>query len=323
MLSVIVPVYNSIKYLEKCITSICKQNYQDLEIICIDDGSRDGSGELLDSLSCNDSRIKVFHQDNSGVSIARNRGLQLATGEYVTFVDSDDEIHEDMYEVLMNYFKEQDVDIVHCGYKKKHLDGTETNISGTYKLMKQSSDEAIKCLIEGRYFTGGTWNKIFSKSCLEGISFETDLKINEDILFTFCAFQKARNILFYDAPFYSYYEREGSACFTTADMKKAYDCSVVAEKMCVVSRGKSYYENAISRYYSIITNEYRCMLMVKDSKNERLLLKKKIYEIQKLSERLPFKHKINNAVMLSFPVLYLFLYEIYNKLRKPNWDVKE
>lgn len=84
---------------------------------------------------------------------------------------------------------------------KKHLDGTETNISGTYKLMKQSSDEAIKCLIEGRYFTGGTWNKIFSKSCLEGISFETDLKINEDILFTFCAFQKARNILFYDAPF--------------------------------------------------------------------------------------------------------------------------
>ena len=65
------------------------------------------------------------------------------------------------------------------------------------------------------------------------------------------------------------------------------------------------------------------MLMVKNSKNERLLLKKKIYEIQKLSERLPFKHKINNAVMLSFPVLYLFLYEIYNKLRKPNWDVKE
>lgn len=323
MLSVIVPVYNSIKYLEKCITSICNQNYQDLEIICINDGSRDGSGELLDSLSQNDSRIKVFHQENSGVSMARNRGLQLATGEYVTFVDSDDEIHEDMYEVLMNFFSEQDVDIVHCGYKKMHIDGTETDISGTYKLLKQSSDEALECLITGRYFTGGTWNKIFSKTCLDGIWFETDLKINEDILFSFCAFQKANKILFYDAPFYSYYERKGSACFTTANMKKAHDCSVVAEKMCELSIGKSYYEDAISRYYSIIINEYRCMLMDKNTKDERLLLKQKIFEIEKLSGRLAVRHKINNILMLSFPAIYLYLYEIYNKLRKPNWDVKD
>lgn len=323
MLSVIVPVYNSIKYLEKCITSICNQNYQDLEIICIDDGSRDGSGELLESISRNDSRIKIFHQENAGVSIARNKGLQLATGDYVTFVDSDDEIHEDMYEALMSFFSEKDVDIVHCGYKKKHINGTETDILGTYKIKKQSSDEAIECLVTGRYFTGGTCNKIFSKRCIEGIWFETDLKINEDILFTFCAFQKANNILFYDAPFYSYYEREGSACFATANIKKAHDCSVVAEKMCELSKGKSYYEVAISRYYSIITNEYRSMLMVKNTKNERLLLKQKIFEIQKLAGKLPVRHKISNIFMFSFPVIYLYMYGIYNKLRKPNWDVKD
>ena len=110
--SVIVPVYNCAPYVERCVRSIMAQTYTDLEIICVDDGSSDNSGKILDSLAEEDSRIRVIHQKNAGVSAARNRGLDIATGELITFVDGDDAIEPDMYEILLPYFDDPDVDIV-------------------------------------------------------------------------------------------------------------------------------------------------------------------------------------------------------------------
>ena len=99
-ISVIVPVYNTKKELPRCIESICKQTYKDLEIICIDDGSSDGSGQILEEFQAKDNRIQVIHKENGGESSARNTGLKMSAGEYIAFCDCDDWIDPDMYEVL-------------------------------------------------------------------------------------------------------------------------------------------------------------------------------------------------------------------------------
>ena len=131
MISVIVPVYNSEKYLKACIDSIIKQTYTDLEIICVNDGSTDGSLEILREFACMDSRVVVHSQENHGVSTARNVGLKFAHGEFVSFIDSDDEMELDMYELLIQTQNEYQADIVHCGYKRICRNGTIKEVFGT------------------------------------------------------------------------------------------------------------------------------------------------------------------------------------------------
>ena len=142
-ISVIVPVYNCDPYVEQCIRSILAQSYTDLEIICVNDGSTDDSGTILDKLACEDARIRVIHQKNAGASAARNMGIDLATGDLITFVDSDDIIEPDMYETLLPYFDEKNVDIVHCGYKRVHLDGSIKDVNGTGKLVRQNKEYLV------------------------------------------------------------------------------------------------------------------------------------------------------------------------------------
>lgn len=115
-ISVIVAVYNVEKYLSKCIESILNQTYKNLEIILIDDGSSDKSGDICDSYAKQDSRIKVIHRENKGIAYTRNEGLDTAKGDYITFVDSDDYIHPQMYELMMRKLREQNADVVACDY---------------------------------------------------------------------------------------------------------------------------------------------------------------------------------------------------------------
>lgn len=122
LISVIVPVYNSENYLEQCIKSICKQSYGELEIILIDDGSKDNSFSICQSFAQKDSRIRVLHQNNKGVSSARNAGLEYASGDYVTFVDSDDYIDENMYSSMVEISQEYNADVVMCDCIKEYSD---------------------------------------------------------------------------------------------------------------------------------------------------------------------------------------------------------
>lgn len=121
--SIIVPVYNTEAYLERCLKSLVNQTLKDIEIICIDDGSKDNSVAILKKYSQLDKRIKIIEQENLGVSVARNNGLKLATGEYIGFVDSNDWIDLDFYEKLYNAAKKYDADISACGIKRLHING--------------------------------------------------------------------------------------------------------------------------------------------------------------------------------------------------------
>lgn len=124
-ISVIVPVYNSEKYLKRCVDSILKQTYQNLELILVDDGSPDDSPKICDDYALQDSRVKVIHQSNSGVAVARNTGIDLASGDYFTFVDSDDYIDSRMYEFMVNIASKYNCDIVMCDCIKEFYDHDE------------------------------------------------------------------------------------------------------------------------------------------------------------------------------------------------------
>lgn len=130
MISIIVPVYNVEKYVRKCLDSVVNQAYKDLEILIVDDGSTDGSGKICDEYK-KDDRVKVFHTENRGLSAARNYGIDRAHGEWIGFVDSDDWIEPDMYEVLLKSALETDADIVECGvyteYSNKAIGSKKRN----------------------------------------------------------------------------------------------------------------------------------------------------------------------------------------------------
>ena len=114
-ISIIIPVYNVEKYLNKCLNSVIEQTYKNIEVILIDDGSTDNSGKICDEYAKNDIRIKIIHQQNGGVSTARNNGLEHATGKYITFVDSDDYIEKEMIETMAKKIMKKNADIVICG----------------------------------------------------------------------------------------------------------------------------------------------------------------------------------------------------------------
>ena len=196
--SVIVPVYNCAPYVERCVKSIMEQTYSNLEIICVNDGSTDGSGKILDKLACEDDRLQVIHQKNAGVSAARNAGIEAATGDFITFVDSDDAIENDMYETLLPYFADETVDIVHCGYKRISLDGSVKDVNGTARVVEQNKYEAAGCLLTGRLFVGSLWNKIYRAHLFWGIKMDETLAINEDVLANAELFLKSEKLVYID-----------------------------------------------------------------------------------------------------------------------------
>lgn len=136
LISVIIPVYNVEQYLRRCLDSVVAQTYQNLEIICVDDGSVDHSGKICDQYAARDARIKVIHQENQGLSAARNRGLDAAEGEYIAFVDSDDYILEDMYKKMLDKLLDYNVDLCVCQWQYEFSDGRQV-------VKKQNIDPAI------------------------------------------------------------------------------------------------------------------------------------------------------------------------------------
>lgn len=207
-ISVIIPVYNVEKYLQKCLDSVINQTYKNLEIICINDGSPDNSGKILDEYAKKDSRIIVIHQENAGVSAARNRGLEIATGEYIAFVDSDDWLKPECYELALNVLEnDKEVDLV--GYNADIINSrNDTNqdlqrnknwftlpFVGKFEL---SQKIAIR-------MCGACWIYLFKASIIKNNKLKfSNYKFSEDFLFIFEYFAFVKNIYFLDKNLYNY-----------------------------------------------------------------------------------------------------------------------
>lgn len=225
-ISVIVPAYNIADYIENTIQSICEQTYPDLEIIIVDDGSQDKTSEIVDKLSEIDKRIKVIHKKNGGVSSARFCGIEAATGQWIGFVDGDDYIEPQMYEILMSNAVKYQADISHCGYQMVYPSRVDLYY-GTGKVVEQDNQSGIKDLLEGKFIEPGLWNKLFRKNLFDELLqkklFDMSIKINEDLLMNYFLFQQSRKSVFIDTCYYHYILRRGSAATSQINENKLKD----------------------------------------------------------------------------------------------------
>lgn len=250
-LSIIVPVYNVEPYLPVCIDTVLAQTYRDFELILIDDGSSDNSGAICDKYAEKDNRIIVRHQPNSGVSSARNLGIAIATGDYISFIDPDDTIEPQMYEVLINNAEKHNCDISAC-----RLDVIRTN--GSHHVIDlEESSLLSKEFVISNYFTDsaikeffyGPVNKIFKKSLIENIRFK-NYQLGEDILFIFNVLQRAENIYLDTFVGYHYIHHENSAMRTPFSAKRL-DYIYAAQEIVKISESSNKYalESARAWFY--------------------------------------------------------------------------
>ena len=210
-LSIIVPVYKVEKYLSKCIDSILAQTFTDFELILIDDGSPDRCGEICDEYAAKDSRIIVIHQQNKGVSTARNAGLKIAKGKYIGFVDSDDWIEQEMYEQMLQTVKHNSAEIVTCGMRDWDENGNFLR-----DILKQEGEcDRIEMLIQlfssPDQLGGSCCNKVFQRSAIADIYFPEDAKMLEDKMFLVAAYSKSKKNIKIKKPLYQVVEVMTSA----------------------------------------------------------------------------------------------------------------
>ena len=225
LVSVIIPVYNADKYLAECIESVKNQTYKNLEILLINDGSKDKSGEICEQYAKNDARIRVIHKQNQGVSSARNDGISLSTGQYLTFIDSDDIVDENY--VLSMYKKSVDTnaDITLCRYSNL--------IQGNLFDVVEDLPEFLEVDFESEEFInfvcrllnykslvfGSSCRTLFKTDLIKELRFDPRIKISEDLLFSLCAVLKAKRFASVDKHLYFYRHAQNSA---TESYKKGY-----------------------------------------------------------------------------------------------------
>lgn len=211
LISVIVPVYNMEQYLERCINSIKKQSYSNLEIILVDDGSTDHSADMCDTYAQEDQRIKVIHKVNGGLSDARNAGLAIATGAYIGYVDSDDWIEPQMYQKMYEACIENEAQVAVCRYAKVYSD--EIIRGGNHKTTVFKRDSILKVYLSDNsdyVIYNSVWSKLFAREVIAGEIFPVG-KNSEDIMYTTRTFCKVTKAVYVDECLYNYVlDREGS-----------------------------------------------------------------------------------------------------------------
>jgi glycosyltransferase involved in cell wall biosynthesis len=209
LISVIVPVYNVEKYLKRCIDSIIKQTYKNLEIILVDDGSTDSSGDICDQYGISDLRIKIIHKQNGGLSSARNAGIDKSTGELIAFIDSDDYIHPEMLEFLQNEISQKDVDIAICGRYIVYENGKSIIKEKKCDGIIMESEDAIRKMCSYDYFDMSSCDRLFIKALFQSVRYP-EKKLCEDWHVMHILFDLAKRISYNSIPLYYYYQRENS-----------------------------------------------------------------------------------------------------------------
>lgn len=232
LISVIVPCYNIEKLIDRTVESILRQNHRNLEIILVDDGSKDGTLEVLRQLEKSDNRIKVIHKENGGVTRARLTGVSVASGNWISFVDGDDFIEPDMYERLLNNAHKYFAQISHCGYQMVFPSRVDYYYN-TGRLVQQDKLTGMKDLLDGSFIEPGLCNKLFHKtlfhSLLHDDVMDLSIKNTEDLLMNFYLFREANRSVYEDFCPYHYMVRINSAATGKLSENKLLDPIRVTE----------------------------------------------------------------------------------------------
>ncbi len=262
-ISIVVPVFNCEKYVERCIKSICSQTYKNIEIIIVNDGSTDYSRNICEQLCLKDTRIRLFNIENSGVSNARNYGIEVSTGDYLMFVDADDYIDSDMCECLLTQMNSQNVDVV---VSERISEDTNGNLVYTANV----KDAEIKYFDEKFSFMATDICEVvtgilYKISVLDGVSFDKRFCVAEDSLFIFTVFSKCRKYFVTDRQFYHYIIYPESASHGLIDEKKYTEIPAWNEiKKFVPKSNEIQYESLCAAI------EYRARLLFRKSYGSKL-----------------------------------------------------
>lgn len=210
MISIVIPVYNVERYLRRCVDSVIAQTYANIEIILVDDGSTDASGDICEEYAGKDVRIKVIHQENGGLSSARNTGIEEAKGEYLTFIDSDDFVDRRYAGRLYELIQEYGADISIAGFVKfKKFSGIKTKAIKNPSVREYDGISAISDMWYQKTIPNFAWAKMYKRKLFEGIRYPVG-KLYEDLGTTYRLFYKARRIVYSAEPLYFYFQRSDS-----------------------------------------------------------------------------------------------------------------
>lgn len=292
LVSIIIPVYNVSKYLNECLDSIVRQTYKNLEILLIDDGSTDDSGVICDNYSKEYSNIKVFHLKNSGVSAARNYGIEQASGDYLTFVDSDDVIDETMIEKLVNCMGLYDIQLAVCSYSYMYKDFMIDNHLS--KIGFLSNEQTKRELFLNTSIRGFSVNKIFITNIIKknNLKFDSKIKICEDLLFVFDYVSHIENVYVFDESLYYYRMRMSSAS------------NGISEKDLTVFDAILRMNEIDNKVYNYMDDFYTYLYF----KYYKLIRKKDIFKSLK---KIPFKKLLTDKKISRKTKLYALTYLIF------------
>ncbi len=272
LISVIVPIYKSEKYLDYCLDSIVNQTYGNLEIILVDDGSPDNCPTMCDDWAKKDSRIRVIHQQNSGSGVARNIALDEAKGEMIAFVDSDDFIAPEMYERLIELMSE-DIDIVECAYEQTWKNEIEFDKT-TNNIQIFDVEDAMKEHIQDHFFQQVIWNKLYRRNVIGNIRFPIGKRIDDEF-WTYRVIANARKLARTDCNMYAYRQQLDSVMHRTFTLERLQAVDAKCQRLELV---QNQFPNLCS--YARINLWYTCLYLGQMSlKHLNRVDKKKAFEI--------------------------------------------
>lgn len=261
LVSVIIPVYNVKKYLRQCLDSVTGQTYKNIEIILVDDGSTDDSGRICDYYANADSRIKVIHKENGGLSDARNIGIEQSNGIYINFVDSDDYICKNCIEVLLSTAICQSVPLVVCGYKKfidgknNHKEISDESQFKNNSIHKYTAKEAMIHMLYNKNIPMYAHGKLYDRKLFKTLRFPKG-KLFEDVPTTWKVMKEVDNIVYVDSILYFYRQRIESIVNAHYSHRKMDQIYMVKDIMDEVMANDKLYKAAVSKYYFCLADLY-------------------------------------------------------------------
>lgn len=289
LISVIIPVYNVEKYLERCVNSVLSQSYKNIEVILVDDGSPDNSGKMCDEFAEKDSRIKVIHTHNGGLSYARNVGIKISTGNYICFVDSDDWIEPHILENSHNRLINDDLDVVIWGFYKDFVDVQDSTNSfikiniGDYYCSKYKNDNEILLNDNALALVGYAWNKLYKRDLIvsNNLQFLESVSLVEDMLFNSEVLSKSDKIAFIDDIGYHYVQRNretlGAKFYPNYFDLKIKACDAVEKLLTVYNIEAVKISNVVMyrKFYGLVSScRMVCLTKTLSSREKKSYMKK-------------------------------------------------
>ena len=321
LITVIIPVYNIERYIEKCIRSVIGQTYKNLEIILVDDGSNDNSGLICDKYAKEDSRIKVIHKKNGGLSDARNIAIDIAKGKYLTFIDGDDYVSFFYIETLYSLINEG-YDISICGFKEVFEGGIDIDVNKRkkHKLLRMDASEALKTMLYQKNFDTSACGKLYkSELFAKGIRYPVG-KLFEDLGTTYKLFLDSKKIIYCDTEMYFYLQRGGSISNDKYNIRKNDYLHFAEDIYDVVKLNAPECTNAAaSRVISVSAHLMRQMYSFENNDEGRRLRKNMYTNIQKYRKGLIFDANIRNKNRIVIMMSYLpfcifdFIFKFFQK----------